>query len=180
MTRISSLAASTSLVNQILRTQSRVFDREVQVASEKISQNYEGIAIDSRRLINLENTRDSLQQFIKNNDRIDLRLKIASTAIDGIQELIRDFSRNLDNYGIGGTKDKVNVQAIQEDAFRTLKSIGDLLNTEVEGRFIFAGARVDTEASAFSPLILSCEVTRQRVFKRLMSQQRQTLAFAKK
>lgn len=53
MTRISSLAANTSLVNQLLRTQTRLFDSEVQVASGKISQDYEGIAIDSRRLINL-------------------------------------------------------------------------------------------------------------------------------
>ncbi len=149
MTRISSLAANTSLINQLFRTQSRLFDTEIQIASGKISQNYEGIAIDSRRLINLENTRDSLQQFIKNNDHTDIRLKIANTAIDGIQELIGDFSRNLNNYGVGGTTDKIRVQTIQEDALRTLKSIEDLLNTEFDGRFIFAGARVDTEPANF-------------------------------
>ncbi|MCH7935481.1 MAG: hypothetical protein IH994_00115 [Proteobacteria bacterium] len=149
MTRISSLAANTSLVNQILRTQSRLFNTEIQIASGKISQNYEGIAIDSRRLINLENTRDSLRQFIKNNDRIDIRLNIANIAIDGIQELIRNFSHNLNNFAIGGTKDKIKVQTIQEDAFRTLKSIEDLLNTKIDGRFIFAGGRVDTEPANF-------------------------------
>lgn len=149
MTRISSLAANTSLVNQLLRTQSRLFNTEVQIASGKISQDYQGIAIDSRRLINLENTRDSLRQFIKNNDRVDIRLKIASTAIDGIQELINDFSRNLNNFAIGGTKDKIRVQSIQEDALRTLKSIEDLLNTEIGGRFLFAGARVNTEPVNF-------------------------------
>lgn len=90
-----------------------------------------------------------MQQYIKNNDQADIRLKIANTAIDGIQELINDFSRNLNNYAIGGTKDKVRVQTIQDDAFRTLKSIEDLLNTEVDGRFLFAGARVDTEPANF-------------------------------
>ena len=149
MTRISSFAANTLLVNQLLRTQSRLFDTGIQISSGKIAQNYEGIAIDSRRLINLENTRDSLRQYNVNNDRMDIRLKIANVAIEGLQELITDFNRNLNNFGVGGTTDKIKVQTIQENAFRTLKSIEDLLNTQVDGRFIFAGARIDTEPANF-------------------------------
>ena len=149
MTRISSFAANTLLVNQLLRTQSRLFDTGIQISSGKIAQNYEGIAIDSRRLINLENTRDSLRQYNVNNDRMDIRLKIANVAIEGLQELITDFNRNLNNFGVGGTTDKIKVQTIQENAVRTLKSIEDLLNTQVDGRFIFAGARIDTEPANF-------------------------------
>ena len=49
MTRISSLAANTLLVKQIFRTQQRVFDQQVQVASEKKSQDYTGIGTGTQR-----------------------------------------------------------------------------------------------------------------------------------
>ena len=62
MTRISSLAANTSLLQQIFRTRSKLFDLEAQIGSEKRSQDYKGIGTDTQRLSNLENTRSQLQQ----------------------------------------------------------------------------------------------------------------------
>ncbi len=149
MTRISSLASNTALVNQLLRTQSRLFDLEVQVSSEKVSQDYKGIALDSQRLINIENSRDSLKRFVDNNNQMETRLQIADTALAGIREIIDNFRKNLNIYQSGSTKDEIRVQSIQDDAFRSLKSLQDLLNTEVDGRFLFSGARVSTEPADF-------------------------------
>ena len=88
MSRISSLAANTALVNQVLRTQSRIFDLQTQVASGRVSQDYTGIAVDSQRHLNLENTRDSLDQFTRNNEQMETRLNIASAAIEGIRHRV--------------------------------------------------------------------------------------------
>ncbi|HIM42348.1 MAG TPA: hypothetical protein EYM35_05720, partial [Rhodospirillales bacterium] len=84
MTRISSLAANTSLLQQIFRTRSELFDLETQIGSGKGSQDYKGIGTDTQRLINLENTSSQLQQYIKNNEQMDLRLNIAATAVEGL------------------------------------------------------------------------------------------------
>ncbi|MGH6660811.1 MAG: flagellin, partial [Rhodospirillales bacterium] len=149
MTRISSLASNTALVNQLLRTQARLFDLQTQVSSEKVSQDYTGIALDSQRLINIENSRDSLKRFVDNNNQMETRLKITDTALAGIREIIDNFRKNLDIFQGGSTKDQTRVQTIQDDAFRSLKSLEDLLNTEVNGRFLFAGARVSTEPANF-------------------------------
>ena len=149
MTRISSLASNTLLVNQLLKVQSRLFDLETQVSSEKVSQDYKGIAIDSQRLISVENASSSLSKFIDNNNQMNTRLSIVDSALTGIRELIDDFRKNLDIYAAGATKDSTQVSTIQDAAFRSLKSIEDLLNTEIDGRFLFAGSRVDTEPVDF-------------------------------
>ncbi len=145
MTRISSLASNTALVNQLLRTQSRLLDLETQVSSEKVSQNYQGIALDSQRLVNIENMRDSLKRFVDNNSQEETRLNVTASVLDGIRDIIDNFRKNLNTYQSGATKDQTNVQSIQDDAYRSLKSIEDLLNTDVDGRFLFSGARVNTE-----------------------------------
>ncbi len=147
MTRISSLAANTSLLQQIFRTRSRLFDLETQIGSGKVSQVYSGIAVQTERLINQENTRNLLQQYIQNNQLMDLRLNIATTAVQGIRDVIRDFRNAVLDYETSAseTKSQTAVKDIQDNAFRSLQSLQGLLNIEVDGRFLFSGTRVRTQ-----------------------------------
>ena len=149
MTRISSLAANTSLLQQIFRTRSELFDLETKIGSGKGSQDYKGIGTDTQRLINLENTRSQLQQYIKNNEQMDLRLNIAATAVEGLNDVVRDFRNVMLDYQTSDKKDQTAVRDIQDNAFRSLQSLQGLLNTEVDGRFLFSGARVGTQPVDF-------------------------------
>ena len=149
MTRISSLAANNSLLNQIFKTQVNLFNLQTQIGTEQVSQDYKGIGSNTQRLINLENTRNQLKNFIINNGKMDLRLEIANTTINGIRDIIRDFKKELDEFQQGATKDPVRVKDIQDDAFRALKSFEGLLNIQVNGRFLFAGSRVTTQPANF-------------------------------
>ena len=83
MSRISNFSSNTTLVNQLLRTQDRLFDLETQVSSQKKSQDYLGISVNSQRLLNLENTKSQLDRFINNNTQQSVRLSIEETVIDG-------------------------------------------------------------------------------------------------
>jgi hypothetical protein len=145
MTRISSLASNTSLLLQIFRTRSKLFDLEVQIGSGKVSQVYSGIASSSERLINQENIRNKLQKYIDNNDQMDLRLKIGVTAVQGVRDLVRKFRTAMLNFQTSDPKDATKVKDIQDNAFRSLQSIEGLLNTSVDGRFLFSGARIKTQ-----------------------------------
>ena len=149
MTRISSLAANTSLLQQIFRTRSELFDLETQIGSGKVSQDYKGIGTDTQRLINLENTRNQLQQYIQNNEQMDLRLNIASTAVQGLRDVVSDFRNALLDYQTTDIKGQTEIKDIQDNAFRSLQSLQSLLNIEVDGRFLFSGARVGTQPVDF-------------------------------
>ncbi|MCH8835798.1 MAG: hypothetical protein IH925_07605 [Proteobacteria bacterium] len=145
MTRIASLAANNQLVQLLLRTQSRLQDNEVQVASEKISQDYKGIALDSERLVNLENTRNALSRYVDNNTIAGVRLDIAGTTIEALRQTIDDFQGQLASFHQFDAKGEVEVKDIQDAAFRALKAMEGFLNTEADGRFLFSGARVTTQ-----------------------------------
>ena len=143
--RIANLAASNSLLNYVLRVQKRVHDGEVQVASEKVSQDYAGISRDSQYLVNIENTRDALQRYVHNNATMEFRLNSASAAVEGARKAISDFKNALVKFqSQDGTKNEVQVDDIQEWAFRSLKAVQGYLNTEVNGRYLFSGSRVTT------------------------------------
>ncbi|MCH8214298.1 MAG: hypothetical protein IIC54_09555 [Proteobacteria bacterium] len=145
MTRIASLAANNQLVQLLLRTQSRLQDSEVQVASEKISQDYKGIALDSERLVNLENTRNALSRYVDNNTIAGVRLDIAGTTVEALRQTIDDFQGQLSSFHQFDAKGAVEVKDIQDAAFRALKTMEGFLNTEADGRFLFSGARVTTQ-----------------------------------
>ncbi len=155
MSRISSYASNTTLINQILRTQERLFDLETQVTSEKKSQDYRGISINSQRLVNLENTKAQLQRFINNNNVEDVRLGIQETVVEDIRETVREFQVQLNSYANSDTKDEEKVEEIQAAAYRGLVSLQNLLNTDVAGRFIFSGSRVGSEPVEFGVTSIS-------------------------
>ena len=149
MTRISSLASNTSLLLQIFKSRADMFDLETQIGSGKVSPVYSGIAPASERLINQENTRNKLKQYIENNYQMDLRLNIGITAVQGVREVVREFRKAVLEYNTSATKDESQVKDIQDYAFRSLKSLQGLLNTGVDGRFLFSGARVGTQPVNF-------------------------------
>lgn len=145
MSRISSYASNITLINQMLRTQDRLYDLEAQVSTEKRSQDYLGISINSQRLVNLENTKAQLQRFIDNNNQEEVRLNIQSTVVAGIDDVVSEFQTALNNYATSNVKNEQKVEEIQAAAYRGLISMQNLLNTDVAGRFIFAGSRVANE-----------------------------------
>lgn len=155
MSRISSFSSNTTLINQLLRTQARLFDLETQVTSEKKSQDYLGIAVNSQRLVNLENTKSQLARFVNNNTQQEVRLSIEGTVVNGIQETIKEFKATLVNYETGNERDRDAVEHVQTQAQQTLLNLQTLLNTDVAGRFIFSGSRVTNEPIEFGAASIS-------------------------
>tara|TARA_R110001606_G_scaffold399308_1_gene584597 strand:+ start:2550 stop:4955 length:2406 start_codon:yes stop_codon:yes gene_type:complete len=145
MSRISSYASNQQLVGRLLQTQERLLDLQYQVNSEKKSPTYSGIARDSQRLINIENSRDRLTSYISNNEREQTRLNIADTAIEAFRVSINTFNKELSAYTAATPTTRENIDSVQTAAFRALRDFEDLLNTEVDGRFLFSGGRATTE-----------------------------------
>jgi flagellin-like hook-associated protein FlgL len=145
MERISNLAASNSVLDILFRTQQRLHDLEVQVTSEKVSQDYTGIARQTGSLLNMENSRDILDRFASNNQMMETRLDLVATTVEGARTTIHDFRQLLLDVGTGTPLDQTHIDDLQAAAFRALKDLETHLNTEVDGRYVFAGGRVTTE-----------------------------------
>lgn len=149
MSRISTRAANTILLNQSLRTQQRLFDSQVAISSEKKTQVYQGVANDSRRLVNIENSTALLSRFNENNEQMDVKLEIMNTSVEAIRETFNNFRIGLGNYETTSKKAEVDVKDIQDHAFRALKAVEGYLNIDIDGQYLFAGNKVLTEPFDF-------------------------------
>ena len=148
--RVANLAANNRIVDLILRTQNRVDVSQVRVSTGKESQDYIGIANQSERLVNMENSRTLLKRYIRNNDMMELRLNTAAVTIDGIEKTIRDFRGQLADFSQSTSNNAATIKDLQEAAVRAMKSMEAYLNTDVDRRFLFSGSRVTSEPVNFN------------------------------
>lgn len=149
MSRISSLAANANLIQRMLRTQQHLFDLQYQVNTQKKSQDYAGISRVSERLINMENSTSLLNRYVENNERAQTRLNVAASAVEAMRTSIRNFQKELITFKQESTHTEAEVNAIQGAAFRALRDMEDMLNTDVDGRYIFGGGKSTTQPVNF-------------------------------
>jgi flagellar hook-associated protein 3 FlgL len=149
MTRTSTIAANTQLISQMLRTQLRLQDLQTQIATEKKAEQYSGIARDSQRLIQMESARDQLDRFVKLNEQGLTRLNVATTVLGALDTSLRNFQGDLASFKQQGTTTAQDIAFIQGSAFRALRELEDMLNTEVDGRYLFSGSRARTQPVDF-------------------------------
>jgi len=145
ITRISNLASNSQLVSLLLKTQARVQAAEVQVASEKRSQDYAGLGISAERLVNIENQTRLLNRYQRNNELADMRLSAQETTLSGIKDSIRAFRENLYTFQGGSLTDQQRVEDVQKAAFRAMEDIEAYLNTDLNGEYLFGGGRTRTK-----------------------------------
>lgn len=145
VSRISSLSSNNQLVKLMRQSQVLMQNKQVQLATEKISQDYSGVAKQSERLVNIENTRNILDNYNLTNGLMDMRLSITDTVLEGIEDSLGAFRRELTTFQSSNMKDSLKVRDIQNSAFKTLKTLEAYLNTDVNGEYIFGGGRVTTQ-----------------------------------
>jgi len=149
MTRISTRAANSLLLNQNLSTQKRLFDAQVQITSEKKSSVYKGIASQSRRLVNLENTTTLMSRFSLNNELMDVKMSALNSSVEAIGVTLNNFKVFLDNFSSTSKKKLVDVKDVQGQALQALKSIQGYMNINVDGQYLLSGKKVLTEPVNF-------------------------------
>lgn len=149
ITRISNLSSNNQLVSLLLRTQARVHNAQIQVGSEKKSQDYGGLGSEAERLVSIEDQTKMLTRYKRNNELADMRLSAQETTLSGIKTTIRNFRENLYTYQGGSLTDKKRVGDIQKYAFQALKDIQAYLNTDLNGEYLFGGGRTRTKPVDF-------------------------------
>ena len=141
MTRVGDLAQHKLVRNLILDTQSRIADRQLEIASLQKSQDYAGISSDSHRLVTLEVSERRMDQFLTDNTFLDLRM---STMLDGIDALkttitdVRGLMRDI-------LDDGQLASGINKDQLADIKAseVEDFLNLQVNGRYLFGGSKTN-------------------------------------
>jgi len=149
MDRISTYGASQLYISRIMQTQVRMQKEQLQSTTGYVTEDYSGIALDSRSAINLENSTSLADAFMSANASVQVRQNTANTALTAAQTSINTLKNRLISFASGQMKDQTAVRDVQDVAMRTLIELQSTLNTSVDGEYLFSGGRKDTMPVSF-------------------------------
>ena len=141
MIRFASFSTNKLTQSHMLATQTRLFESQMQIVSGKVSRDYAGVAIDSRRLVNLENAVSEVTGFIKNINVTESRLQLMESTVAGAFDVatrIRDLLVNALNI------DNASILTLNQRAEDMLQELTGALNIKQDNRFLFSGSRIDS------------------------------------
>lgn len=135
----------------VMQTKAQLDQLLTQVTSGKKSQSYAGIADVAQQALNLGDQNSSLQNFLTNNNTVNLSLQAMSQVYSSAQTEISNFQQDLQNFinndQQGNAQDQ---QTLQQQAFAALKNMQYYLNTQVNGQYIFSGSDTTTPPFQFN------------------------------
>ena len=143
VTRVATYTNHTLLSDLALRNAARVTDLQNQASSGYKSRNYAGIADSTQRLLNLEGEYTRTEQYLRNTTQGKLRLQSMETAVDSMLTIATQMKTLMIQASSAQQADDVN---IREEANQALQQIANLLNTNLDGRYLFAGGRSEEPA----------------------------------
>lgn len=143
MTGISTLGLFSRLQQANVSTQQRLQDLNDQIASGKKGTSFGDFGpSDSRVSLDLRPTLDRFEVYTRNMNLSKGRTDIMETVLTRISDIARDMTDTITS--IQGTM-RPSMAPINEKARKGLQEVAELLNSEVDGRFVFAGAESQTQ-----------------------------------
>lgn len=135
--RVATFTQTNQLIFNNMRLQTQYAENQLQVSSGFKSQNYQGIARDTSRLLNLEGDMKRIQQQTENTqialDRVNLMWGGSTNLLEQSQSFVADLQATVSSFGLQGA-DLVNT------ATTRLNALAGTLNTQIADRFLFAGS----------------------------------------
>lgn len=138
--RISTFGHSATLTKDLMRLQSNYASYEKQSSSGLKSDNYQGIASNTQKLLNMESDYRSLSSQTENAQTSLDRVNAQYNTIQSISDLLSTFRSNL-SAAMSGSTDNSSFTNL---ATNTQQEMASLLNTQLAGRYLFAGSATDT------------------------------------
>lgn len=141
MTRVATFAMQQLTLSHTTAAQSRNQDLQIQTSSGKASRDYAGVAADSRQLLDFETIRQQALRFSANIDTVDRRLVAMESATSQVFDLASNYRGTLLTATSANNAENLVLQQQTRDL---LEQVAGLLNSDQDGRFLFAGGRTDT------------------------------------
>jgi len=150
MTRVGTFAQQKLLMFHTLRTQDRLFDGSIQLASGQKSQNYAGISKDVTRLLAVETAQTRAQQYLRNVEIAQRRIDLTDFNLDGIEKIARELRGFLEDAADQPAGNYTNLLTFARNARALLI---DHMNARDGDRYLMSGNRVDQQAVTTDPSV---------------------------
>ena len=142
VSRVTNLS-STRLINSlILKSQERINEQQIRLTTQQKSQDYLGIGDDASRLLTVESSLRGIDQFVKNNAFIDMRMETMLNSMDAVGDILKEVRTLVRDVLEDGTLDGIDKNDFTEIKMDQLEGF---LNVKMNGRFLFSGTKTDTQ-----------------------------------
>jgi len=140
VTRVATFTTHTLLSNQALKNAAKYSELSTQSSSGYKSRDYAGIAGDTQQLLNLEGSLTRNGQYLNNITEVKLRLQNMESATDSMNDIAVRMKTLLLQGLSNSQADDLN---LDEEGKQALDQVKSLLNTTLDGRYLFGGATTD-------------------------------------
>jgi flagellar hook-associated protein 3 FlgL len=141
VSRVATFTAHNTLTNLALSNAAKYAEMNEQSSGGKKSRDYTGIATDSQQLLNLEGSLTRNKQYLNNITQVKLRLQNMESATDSMTDVAVRM-KTLLLQGLSNTQ--ASDLNLDEEGKQALNQVQSLLNTTLDGRYLFGGATTDT------------------------------------
>src|SRR5882724_8213794 len=137
---VSTLTQNEFLRSRILELQNRMIDTQAQVSSGKKSQVYSGLGFDAPTSVNLNNAKATTDTYLKTISTTKMRTATIAQVLDRITDIASEMRASaLQAMTPGGLPTPTGNAAIKAQATARLKEVTSLLNTQIDGVYLFGG-----------------------------------------
>lgn len=140
--RIASYGQVNTLITQAMRLQAKYAETQAQSSSGLKSENYDGIAKDAQRLLNLESQFATITSQIETMTAAQNRLTVMQSATDSISSILTQVMSEL-TQAMGGTEVSTTstITTAQAEAWRD--ELVNVLNSKYGNSYLFSGSAKD-------------------------------------
>jgi len=143
MTSISSYSQYQRMQNETLRLQREQATLHAQASSGKVGTAIGDLGVEARRTLNIRAVTDQLQTYKDNIAGVTLYASVMDTALSRMGDLLNDLRNEYSKMSSDLSADRAtgipDTTFLNELGKRGLEEMQNLLNTKVEGRYVFAG-----------------------------------------
>ena len=142
VSRVTNLSSSRLINSLILKSQDRINEQQIRLTTQQKSQDYLGIGDDASRLLTVESSLRRIDQFVKNNAFIDMRMETMLNSMDAVGDILKEVRTLVRDVLEDGTLDGIDKNDFTEIKMDQLEGF---LNVKMNGRFLFSGTKTDTK-----------------------------------
>ena len=142
VSRVTNLSSSRLINSLILKSQDRINEQQIRLTTQQKSQDYLGIGDDASRLLTVESSLRRIDQFVKDNAFIDMRMETMLNSMDAVGDILTEVRTLVRDVLEDGELDGIDKNDFSEIKMDQLEGF---LNVKMNGRFLFSGTKTDTQ-----------------------------------
>ncbi len=145
MTRVGTFGHTQILVTRMLEQQRRVVDDQMQISSGYRAGQFKDFGRDLSTMLSAESTKSRTETYQKSNAELKLRLEYYNQNMDSLASAANSIRQDIIE-AINLNSPMAFVEKIED----TLLDALGILNTRLDGRYIFGGTRTETAPMAIA------------------------------